>query len=86
MTVVPRNTRAARGKAGKGDELAADPMPMPDNLIDNAIRHANTGVRVRLARSGFSAEVSVTGDGPKVPEADRERVFTRFTRSTRDAA
>lgn len=55
-------------------------MRMLDNLIDDAIRHAATGVRVRLARSGFSAEVSVTDDGPEVPEADRERVFTRFTR------
>jgi signal transduction histidine kinase len=53
---------------------------MLDNLIDNATRHAATRVGVRLHRTGPWAEVSVTDDGPGIPEADRERVFARFTR------
>jgi signal transduction histidine kinase len=53
---------------------------MLDNLIDNATRHAATGVRVRVEHAGAWAELSVTDDGPGIPPADRERVFARFTR------
>jgi signal transduction histidine kinase len=53
---------------------------MLDNLIDNATRHAATGVRVRVQHAGPWAELSVTDDGPGIPPADRERVFARFTR------
>jgi signal transduction histidine kinase len=53
---------------------------MLDNLIDNAVRHAVGEVRVQLGRSGPWAAISVVDDGPGIPEADRERVFARFTR------
>ncbi len=46
------------------------------NLVDNAVRHAGTAVRVEVA----AGEVGVEDDGPGVPVADRERVFARFTR------
>jgi signal transduction histidine kinase len=46
------------------------------NLVDNAVRHATTGVEVAVSGSG----VSVTDDGHGIPEEDRERVFDRFTR------
>ncbi|RAS70707.1 histidine kinase/DNA gyrase B/HSP90-like ATPase [Lentzea atacamensis] len=49
------------------------------NLLDNAERHAGTEVMVRL-RGGSSATLEVIDDGPGIPEADRERVFDRFTR------
>jgi signal transduction histidine kinase len=49
------------------------------NLLDNAERHAGTEVVVRL-RGGPSATLEVIDDGPGIPEADRERVFDRFTR------
>ncbi|MEU0882239.1 HAMP domain-containing sensor histidine kinase [Lentzea sp. NPDC005914] len=49
------------------------------NLLDNAERHAGTAVVVRL-RGGPSATIEVIDDGPGIPEADRERVFDRFTR------
>ncbi|WP_086666022.1 sensor histidine kinase [Lentzea kentuckyensis] len=49
------------------------------NLLDNAERHAGTAVVVRL-RGGSSATLEVIDDGPGIPEADRERVFDRFTR------
>ncbi|MEV5748666.1 HAMP domain-containing sensor histidine kinase [Actinoallomurus sp. NPDC052308] len=51
-----------------------------DNLVDNAMRHAATGVRVRVSRAGERAELCVSDDGPGIPPADRERVFARFTR------
>ena len=50
------------------------------NLVDNAVRHAATGVTVSLARDGSGVRVSVADDGEGIPEADRERVFERFTR------
>ncbi|RJL32259.1 HAMP domain-containing protein [Bailinhaonella thermotolerans] len=51
------------------------------NLIDNAVRHAESAVSVSVGdeRGGW-AVLTVTDDGPGIPEADRERVFARFTR------
>ncbi|WP_439660261.1 sensor histidine kinase [Lentzea sp. HUAS TT2] len=49
------------------------------NLLDNAERHAGTAVIVRL-QGGPAATLEVIDDGPGIPEADRERVFDRFTR------
>jgi signal transduction histidine kinase len=50
------------------------------NLLDNAVRHARSSVRVSALVTGSHAVVTVVDDGPGVPEADRERVFDRFTR------
>ena len=50
------------------------------NLVDNAVRHAATVVRVEAQVRGSMVEVLVSDDGGGVPEADRERVFDRFTR------
>lgn len=46
------------------------------NLVDNAVRHARTGVRVEVG----PGLLTVTDDGPGIPAADRDRVFDRFTR------
>lgn len=54
------------------------------NLVDNAVRHANSfvslGLRVERNRGKASAIITVTDDGPGIPEAERERVFDRFYR------
>ena len=50
------------------------------NLVDNAVRHARTGVVLAAAHDGPYQLVTVTDDGPGVPVADRDRVFDRFTR------
>lgn len=56
------------------------------NLVDNAVRHATSRVRVRVdvpagvrGRDGRVALV-VCDDGPGIDAADRDRVFDRFTR------
>jgi signal transduction histidine kinase len=50
------------------------------NLTDNAVRHARTGVRLAADRVDGQVRITVTDDGPGIPEADRSRVFARFTR------
>ncbi|MEV0236366.1 HAMP domain-containing sensor histidine kinase [Nonomuraea sp. NPDC050786] len=50
------------------------------NLLDNAQRHAQQMVEVRVSRAGDSAEMTVTDDGEGIAESERERIFERFTR------
>lgn len=50
------------------------------NLVDNALRHTSAPVVVELRADGSDAVLTVTDDGPGIPEPDRERVFGRFTR------
>ncbi|MBU0562169.1 MAG: HAMP domain-containing protein [Gammaproteobacteria bacterium] len=50
------------------------------NLINNAMRHANSRVQVSFAIDGQTVRLEVDDDGPGVPEADWEKVFTPFLR------
>ena len=50
------------------------------NLLDNAVRYAASTVELRAAADGAYQTIVVSDDGPGIPEADRERVFDRFTR------
>lgn len=50
------------------------------NLVDNAVRYASSAVEVELRALDGTAVLTVTDDGPGIPEPDRERVFDRFTR------
>ena len=50
------------------------------NLVDNAARHADSRVRVTVARQGDRVRAVVDDDGPGIPAIDRERIFERFTR------
>jgi signal transduction histidine kinase len=50
------------------------------NLLNNAQRHAERTVRIQVSRDGDNAELAVTDDGDGIAEADRERIFQRFTR------
>ncbi|WP_275557484.1 HAMP domain-containing sensor histidine kinase [Streptomyces sp. 5-6(2022)] len=50
------------------------------NLVDNAQRHARSGVRVAVRDEGRWAVLEVADDGAGVPEAERERIFERFVR------
>ncbi|MEO3867841.1 ATP-binding protein [Nonomuraea sp. B12E4] len=59
----------------RGDAL--DLSRVLTNLMDNAVRHTSSKVEVALTADGV---LTVTDDGPGIPERDRERVFNRFTR------
>ncbi|MEV4750286.1 HAMP domain-containing sensor histidine kinase [Streptosporangium sp. NPDC049248] len=61
------------GSAGQLRRLVA-------NLVDNAVRHANSTVTVRLASDGGEAVLDVCDDGPGIPVEHHEAVFDRFTR------
>jgi signal transduction histidine kinase len=50
------------------------------NLLDNGGRHARTTVRLSVHERDGRARVLVDDDGAGIDEADRERVFERFTR------
>ena len=50
------------------------------NLVDNAVRHAERQVVVTASATPAYHMISVVDDGPGIPEADRVRVFNRFTR------
>ena len=73
-----------------GEELAIDGdrellTQMLANLIENALRHAGAAARVmvRLGIENGHALVSVSDDGPGVPEAERAHIFDRFYRLER---
>lgn len=50
------------------------------NLLDNAVRHATTSVRISLSANPDTVTLVVEDDGPGIPPDDRELVFERFTR------
>ncbi|WP_433718156.1 HAMP domain-containing sensor histidine kinase [Actinoplanes sp. CA-051413] len=67
---VPLRTRGERDALGR----------VVANLLDNAVRHAASSVRLTVLADGAYQMISVSDDGPGIPAADRERVFDRFTR------
>jgi two-component system sensor histidine kinase TctE len=85
-------------RAGIGLHYEAAPIPCPArldpitlreilaNLIDNAIRYNTPGghVVVRLLVADGARIIEVEDDGPGIPSAEHEKVFTRFYRLKRD--
>jgi signal transduction histidine kinase len=55
------------------------------NLLDNAARHSPAGgtVTLRAERHDDTVRIAVTDQGDGIPQAERERVFERFTRGER---
>ncbi|HEY1449126.1 MAG TPA: HAMP domain-containing sensor histidine kinase [Caulobacteraceae bacterium] len=56
------------------------------NLVDNALRHAGPRARVHVltARTGSDVTISVSDDGPGIPDSERGKVFDRFYRLERN--
>ena len=75
---VPVQASAAESCVVSGDPDALRRLLV--NLLDNAVRHAASQVRVSVCPEAGWAVLTVTDDGPGIPAADRERVFGRFAR------
>ncbi|WP_322964390.1 sensor histidine kinase [Sphingomonas fuzhouensis] len=59
---------------------AQDLDEVAGNLVDNAARHARTRVTIAAVADGRHIRLSVTDDGPGIPEADRLRATQAGTR------
>jgi len=54
------------------------------NLVDNAVRHGQGDIEVRVGRGSGGGVVLAVGDrGPGIPDSERKRVFERFYRLER---
>jgi two-component system sensor histidine kinase QseC len=69
---VPVSLSGELTVSGDRDQL----LSLVANLLENAQRHGGGGVRVELA----GRTLSVTDQGPGIPEAERERVFESYYR------
>ncbi|MFI6514980.1 sensor histidine kinase [Spirillospora sp. NPDC050679] len=79
---VPRHVRLDTslqdGVVVHGDRLRL--ARLLTNLLDNAERHAESGVEIVVRAEEGTAVLSVCDDGPGIAPADREVVFQRFAR------
>ncbi len=89
MQRIQRETEALRKpvrlEVVMPEALVADAVPryihrVIQNLVGNALRYANTVVRVTCAVDGDKVVLSVEDDGQGIPEDQRSRVFEPFTR------
>jgi signal transduction histidine kinase len=48
------------------------------NLLLNALDFAQSRIVITTATAGDAAEITVSDDGPGVPDQDRDRIFQRF--------
>lgn len=63
--------------------LTGDPAAisrMIRNLVDNAVRHANSRIAIEVGSRDGTATLTIGDDGPGIPPAERKRVFERFVR------
>jgi two-component system phosphate regulon sensor histidine kinase PhoR len=65
--------------------IRTDPPKLQDvlrNLLENAVNYSPPGTRIRIAATATDSQVvlTVSDEGPGVPEGDLERIFERFYR------
>jgi signal transduction histidine kinase len=78
LATVDIDTTAVSGGQVNGDpELLARALR---NLLDNAVRHARTTVRIALREDATTVTLEVSDDGPGIASHDRAVIFDRFAR------
>ena len=77
--------KAPRGLCVSGSAQAVERVV--SNLVGNAAKYSTAGstIYVQVRQHHQCAEVIVDDEGPGVPEAERERIFSRFFRGEGDA-
>ena len=84
-TLEARDVRVAHEIAADAQIVHGDPAGLHDllrNLLENAVNYSPEGGVVTMAahRSGRSVVITVSDQGPGIPETDLPRVFERFYR------
>jgi signal transduction histidine kinase len=67
--------------------ITGDPAGMSRmirNLVNNAVRHANSLIVIEVSSPDRTAILSISDDGPGIAPAERTRVFARFVRLDSD--
>jgi signal transduction histidine kinase len=77
---VPVTVSAAPGPAILANVNSEELQRALANLIDNAVRYADSEVVLGVRAEGGKAVLTVVDDGPGIPDEERERVFERFAR------
>ncbi|MFL6105690.1 MAG: ATP-binding protein [Marmoricola sp.] len=81
-SVQAGTSRAVLLDADPGEcQVYADPdkfVQVVTNLVDNAVRHGEGTVRVRVEKAKAGLRLTVDDEGEGIPEALRNRVFTKF--------
>ena len=80
--VIDTSGVSAAPVRGSADDLGR----LVRNLLDNALTHTATSVRLSLQCDDHTARLEVRDDGPGIPEDQRERIFERFARVDRGRA
>ncbi|MEP6666142.1 MAG: ATP-binding protein, partial [Nocardioidaceae bacterium] len=75
---VSVDTSAVSGAATRGsrEELSR----LIRNVLENAVSHARSRVSIALETSPTDVRLSVSDDGPGIPDEHRDRIFARFAR------
>lgn len=80
---VPSEARLTRSIAADLPFVRGDPVLLHHvlaNLLDNALRHTRSHVGISAERQDERVLLAVEDDGPGIAEADRTRIFERFSR------
>jgi len=69
---------------GSGVRATADPARVRQilrNLISNAHRYGGDRIRINVSSDDTTARVTVSDNGPGIPEEERERIFESYQRA-----